>query len=52
MIASDRVPGGLAEVPWALLPIPDGPLEPCPDDDPRACHATASSAFRPAGGAR
>ncbi|MCA9568244.1 MAG: FAD-binding oxidoreductase, partial [Myxococcales bacterium] len=47
VLASDQVPGGLTEVPWRMLPVVEGPLERCADDDPAACHATASSAFRP-----
>lgn len=45
-LASQRVPGGLSEIPWAPASIPSGPLEPCGIEDPGIVHVTAQGVFR------
>ncbi len=45
-LASLAVPGGLREIPWQVLPLPSGPLEPCSPRDPLCVHVTAQGGFR------
>lgn len=45
-LASQWVPGGLQAVPWRVVPLPSGPLEPCEIDDPAVVWVTPQGAFR------
>ncbi|MCB9666473.1 MAG: FAD-binding oxidoreductase [Alphaproteobacteria bacterium] len=51
-LASSLVPGGLEAVPWRLVPLAAGVLEPCAVDDPAVVHVTSERAFRVPGSAR